>query len=62
MKWIIAYLVCPLLGLYIIWRKQGRFLDEVQIFPAFLCGPLTLLIAIFVSARHLTSRKKAGLE
>ena len=57
MVWVIGYGVCPLLGGFIIWIKQGRYLTEEQP-PAFLLmGPLMPLIAL-LPKRFFTSREE----
>lgn len=46
MKWIVAYFVCPLVGGFIIWRKQGKYLTDQQPLAFLLLGPLMPLIAL----------------
>ncbi len=46
MKWIICYGVCPLVGGWIIWWKQGKFLTREQPLAFFVFGPLTLFFAM----------------
>jgi hypothetical protein len=59
MTWIIAYGLCPLIGGWIIWRKQGKYLTDEQPFAFFLGGPLTLLLSALPKS-WFTSREKAG--
>lgn len=58
MKWIIAYVVCPIIGGTIIWWKQGKYLTEQQPFCFILFGPFTPLIALLPKS-FFTSRMRA---
>lgn len=58
MKFLIWYGVCPVIGLFIIWLKQGRYLDEIQIMPAFLFGPVLPIMALIIPSSMWTSREK----
>ena len=57
MKWIIGYVICPLVGGVIIWHKQGRFLTEDQPFAFLLLGPVMPLVAL-LPKRYFTNRKE----
>ena len=56
-KWLIAYGVCPLVGGFIIWQKQGKFITEEQPLAFLLFGPLMLLIALLPKS-FFTSREQ----
>ena len=48
-----------IIGGILIYFKQGKFLTEQQPVAFVICGPITLLIGIFVPSRWLTSRGKS---
>ena len=56
-KWVIAYGVCPLVGGFIIWLKQGKYLTEEQPMAFVLFGPLMPLIALLPKS-FFTSREE----
>lgn len=58
MIWVIAYVVCPILAGTILYFRQGRFLDEVQIPAILVAGPFGLLLALVAPTWLLTSYEK----
>lgn len=56
---LVVWFLSALVGGFIIWLKQGRYLADVQPMGFLMCGPLTLVIAILVPPSWLTSRDKA---
>jgi len=60
--WVFAYGLCPLLGGFIIWMKQGRYLTEDQPIAFLMFGPLMPLISL-LPKRFFTSREQQeGLD
>jgi len=59
MVYVVAYLICPGLSLAILWIRQGKFLDDIQVLPCFMLGPMSLIIAMFTPKSMLTSASKA---
>ena len=61
MIWIIGYILFPLAGGYVIWRKQGKYLTEDQPFAFVILGPIMPFICLLPKS-FFTSREKAGIE
>ena len=59
MKWLIAYGLCPIVGGFVIWWKQGKYLTELQPVCFLIFGPITPLIALLPRS-FFTSHEKAN--
>jgi len=59
--WKIAaiWIVCAVVGGLAVYFKQGRYLTDQQPVAFLICGPIALLMAVFLPKSWFTSRKQA---
>jgi hypothetical protein len=56
---LIIWFVSAVVGGFIIWLRQGRYLADVQPMAFLMCGPITLAIALLAPTSALTSKEKS---
>lgn len=54
-----VWVASAVIGGVVIYLKQGRYLTEEQPVAFFICGPITLVMAVLCPSRWFTSREKA---